>query len=76
MNDIRPFPIQRGQPYRDETGKLVYPARSTIPWWLAEEAYKHYSKMFGTEQSLERLAQRGGFGRFELLVLLRKESYL
>ena len=44
-----------------------------IPWWLAEIAYEHYAKLFGSQQSLERLAERGGFGRDELLRLLRKE---
>jgi hypothetical protein len=47
--------------------------RSSIPWWLAEEAYKVYSAHFGNDQSLERLAERGGFGREELLWLLRDE---
>jgi len=42
-----------------------------IPWWIAEEAYKTYSHRNGTGQSLERLAERGGFGREELLELLR-----
>ena len=45
----------------------------TIPWWLALEAYQHYSKKFGTSQSLERIAERGGFGHAELLLLLRRE---
>lgn len=35
--------------------------RRNIPWWLAEEAYLEYSKLYGSEQSLERLAERGGF---------------
>jgi hypothetical protein len=42
----------------------------TIPWWLAEVAYRAYSAKFGTTQSLERLAERGGFGREELVWLL------
>lgn len=44
-----------------------------IPWWLAKEAYEHYVELYGDSQSLERLAERGGFGRDELLRLLRKE---
>ena len=44
-----------------------------IPWWLAKEAYKQYVELYGDSQSLERLAERGGFGRDELLRLLRKE---
>lgn len=38
----------------------------SIPWAIAEEAYLDYSKRYGTDQSLERLAQRGGFAPDEL----------
>lgn len=44
--------------------------RSEIPAWLAAEAYAQYSKVHGTDQSFERLHERGGFGRDELLDLL------
>ena len=60
------FPIQAEYSPK----KLV---ATEIPWWLAEVAYKHYTQLFGSQQSLERLAERGGFGRDELLRLLRKE---
>jgi len=63
LNDTRPFPIQIE---RGGDG-------STIPWWLAEVAYKSYARCFGRDQSLERLAERGGFGRDELVGLIRKE---
>jgi len=72
--DTRPFPIQAATPYRAKTGQVVYPKRSFIPWWLAEEAYRHYVNIFGSSQSLERIAKRGGFGRAELLALLRQED--
>ncbi len=68
MDDTRAFPIQSGwdkEAHCHEKG-------SSIPWWLAEEAYTYYSSRWGTDQSLERLAERGGFGRDELLGLLRK----
>ena len=61
IRDDRPFPIQ------DDYS--IPPC--TVPWWLAEEAYKVYSAKYGTGQSLERLAERGGFGREELTRLLR-----
>lgn len=48
-------------------------SRCTIPWWLAEIAYEYYSERFGKDQSLERLAERGGFGREELVNLLRRQ---
>jgi len=74
-DDNRPFPIQAHH-YRSEAGKMIHCKRHTIPWWLAEEAYRHYAKLFGKSQSLERLAERGGFGRMELLSLLRQSADL
>lgn len=47
----RPFPMQDGPP---------------IPWSLAERIYFVYADLFGTSQSLERLAERGGFGWSEI----------
>ncbi|MBN9683430.1 MULTISPECIES: hypothetical protein [unclassified Corallococcus] len=39
----------------------------TIPWALPERAYAEYSRRYRTtEQSLERLAERGGFAPGEL----------
>ena len=78
VDDNRLFPIQGGT-YRDrKTKDYVRPIKQykgcTIPWWLAEEAYARYSELYGTSQSLERLAERGGFGREELLWLLRREE--
>lgn len=46
----RTFPIQYGEP---------------IPWAAAEKAYECYAKCYGRQQSLERLAERGGFGLHE-----------
>lgn len=68
LDDIRPFPIQSDLRCQGGPNKP-----STIPWWLAEEAYTAYLHLYGTggAQSLEQLAKRGGFGRKELLVLLR-----
>ena len=60
-DDRRPFPVQ---------GEL-YHAASTIPWWLAEIAYAEYAKRYGKRQTLERLGKRGGFGREELIALIR-----
>lgn len=41
----------------------------SVPWAAAEQAYRAYSARYGTEQSLERLAERGGFGLAEFAVL-------
>lgn len=37
-----------------------------IPWSVAELAYGAYSSRYGTDQSLERIAERGGFGPDEM----------
>jgi hypothetical protein len=58
----RQFPIQptpRARPH---------PTR--IPWHIADLAYSVYSARHGKEQSLERLAERGGFGADEMDDLL------
>lgn len=57
----RRFPIQGVETY---TGK---PA--SIPWEMAEEIYKEYSAQF-SGQTLERMAERGGFGVYEAISLL------
>lgn len=38
----------------------------SIPWSVAEDAYVAYAARYGDSQSLERLAERGGFGLGEL----------
>ena len=42
----------------------------TIPKWLAEIAYTRYIEHGGHGQTLERLCERGGFGRSEFLAFL------
>lgn len=42
----------------------------SVPWSLAEEAYATYAKHYGTAQSLEKLAERHGFGGMEFAMLL------
>lgn len=74
MNDIddtRPFPIQISY-----TGPYKGCKPCTIPWWLAEVVYAEYAKRFGTSQSIERLAERGGFGRNEVIKLLKGERFI
>ena len=63
MNGERTFPIQRGE-------RGVKPHPTHIPWHIAELAYSVYSARYGTSQSLERLADRGGFGPEEMDMFL------
>ena len=57
-SDIRWFPII--------IDGMVRPRNNKIPWTLAEVVYEGYSQRYGTDQSLERLAERGGFGIIEI----------
>lgn len=52
----RRFPMQRGP---------------SIPWSMAEIIYAGYTADYGTQQSLERLAQRGGFSWAEVEVIYK-----
>ncbi len=58
---MRMFPIQNAD---------------NIPWKHAEVAYKTYSSLFGNGQTLERLAERGGFGIDEFSCLYLGHSPL
>src|SRR4030066_350846 len=53
------FPISTSDPYPK-------PHPVQIPWSMAELAYSAYAEKFGKGQSLERLAERGGFGPAEM----------
>lgn len=68
QDKVNLVPVQREW---DETNHKDLPD-SSIPHWLAEIAYTEYVKHGGRGQSLERLNERGGFGRWELLFFLRK----
>ncbi len=54
---LKPFPMQDGP---------------DIPWSTAEKIYKIYSELYGTQQSLERIAERAGFGWAEVACLVEK----
>jgi hypothetical protein len=57
----RPFPLQAAD--------RRYPraaAPLAIPWSVAEKAFGAYAARYGTDQSPERTAQRGGFGVEEM----------
>lgn len=69
IKDDKPFPImtEHGEKPGD-----YYP-KTFIPWWLAELAYEDY-RAGGSDQSLKRIAERGGFGRQELVNHLRRAN--
>lgn len=53
----KPFPIQSDR---------NRPAPNSCPWHIAERAYSVYAAANGTSQSIERIAQRGGFSALEM----------
>lgn len=55
------FPLQA--PRR---GSDTKPHPLQIPWPVAEKAYSVYAGLYGKSQSLERLAERGGFSGGEM----------
>lgn len=70
---------ERRAPVQGDTGWLVprrFPSAKgpgTISWAEHLEAYAAYSKRYGTSQSAERMAERGGFSRGELKMFLGRE---
>jgi len=62
--DEKWFPIQ------GETIGRTRRASGRVPWGVAAKAYESYARRYGASQSLERLAERGGFGWSELAWLL------
>jgi len=59
-----------GNQFEQKRFPIIGCSKKTIPWSIAEKAYKEYVRKYGTDQSLERLAERGGFGEDELNGLL------
>lgn len=59
MGEERTAPVQaqHGGPWR-------------IPWEIHERAWQRYAELGHGSQSAERLAERGGFGIWELAILL------
>lgn len=60
MQDTDPFPIQADGPGRPEC---------SVPLWLAKLAHREYARHH--DQSFDRIAERGGFGRGELVACIR-----
>lgn len=58
------MPEQDWFPIQSRRGAPPHPTR--IPWEVADLAYSVYRERYGSSQSLERLAERGGFGPGEM----------
>lgn len=64
--------VERRAPMQGEHGKNKRPG-GTIAWSEHMEIYEAYAKRYGRDQSAERLAERGGFGWNECVLLLGRE---
>lgn len=58
------FPLQMSSRAKSAEGPR------TVPWSIAEAAWDVYAARYGREQSVERLAERGGFGWGEMDMFL------
>ena len=59
----RRFPIQGSWTSRRRPG---WKPSGTVPWSVAEIAYAAYAARYGRGQSIETMAERGGFGHEEM----------
>lgn len=60
------MPAEKMFPLQVSRSKGVAPGPLQIPWSVAEVAYGAYARLYGRGQTLERLAERGGFGWCEM----------
>jgi hypothetical protein len=67
----RRAPVQ-GDSADDARGRIRR-AAGTVTWAEHLEAYAEYAAQYGRAQSAERLAERGGFGYYEIADLLGHE---
>jgi hypothetical protein len=61
MSEPKRFPL-----CQECSSSKVPPGPRSIPWSVAEKAYDIYARKYGRDQSLEKLAERGGFYPGEL----------
>lgn len=66
-DDVKTHPVQRCQ-------KPTW-MKATAPVVVTERAYEVYSHLHGTSQSLERMAERGGFGTGDIAAFLYARSF-
>lgn len=60
--------------YLGKDESMGYPIQDgeNIPEWLAKLVYQGYVNVYGNTQSYERIRERGGFGKAEVLQLLNR----
>jgi hypothetical protein len=69
MSDERRAPVQPSRNIAPgRTGRI----RGTVSWEEHLEAFEDYARLYGRNQSAERIAERGGFSYFELVQHLHR----
>jgi len=68
MTEEKRFPIQGD--YRRELNEVY----GSVPWSVAQVAYDEYHRRY-PGQSMERLAERGGFGYWEMTEYTGSEDW-
>lgn len=64
---------RRAPVQREYKGKRPDKPPGTVTWEEHLKAYEGYAARYGTSQSAERLAERGGFGYWEITDMLGHE---
>jgi len=70
MSEIRKFPLLSERGWRGYPHRTVPWAPRWIPWPIVEAAWREYDRCGHGSQSLERVAERGGFSIGEIDALL------
>ena len=65
-------PVQADR-HRSKLIKLPGTVAGTVAWDEHLQAWRAYAAKYGSDQSAERIAERGGFGYAELGALLGRE---
>ena len=69
-NDGNLLPVQGESTDLDGYTIVPHEGSTKAPEWLLRLAFRDYEHKYGSAQSFDRLHERGGFGRMELLVHL------
>lgn len=67
MTEERRAPVQSSRIY----GSRIEIPAGTVSWGEHTEAWESYRARYGSDQSAERIAERGGFSYLELVIFLR-----
>jgi hypothetical protein len=70
IQDGKRAPVQEEAMQNKQTWRTRRIPNGSIAWEEHLQAHQQYCAWYGSSQSAERIAERGGFGVFELICLL------